>query len=601
MTKAVGLDIGSRACKVAVLSGNTKGAKLLRFAEVEYEYGEAGALTPSVVLEALKKALVKARAPRHCVGTAIPAEQLTLREITVPFTEDDQIAKTVKFEFEPHLHSGSIEDYIVDYVKTGTTKNGTRVLVFAASKEMLRSRLEQLSEVGVDPLHLDVDVAALFNTAKRTAALEQHPNCLVIDIGARTTKTLLVQDGRLRVARSIRLGAQGAMARLTSEFEGDAAAAERAMAEAGTPEALAQMPAGRASTIDIVVAAGAVETAAAEAQESDFLTRVLRETQRSLPTIGEEQALTRVFLTGGGAARPHARERIAQHYNVEVEDLPTLDAVQHDLPPSEADRIAASGAVAIGAALKVLGIDAGEIDLRREDFRFARTFDQIKVALATGVTLVFFALFLVLFTKFMELETARKNRRQLEALMKKELKVDVLDNYEKTVKDAGLPSEAERRKDEDEDLYIQRMKTRLAAIRSHLKNELGLTTELQPIRSCLETWSVVMQCAREVRQEGQPKSIQYFAIQEEKYSQDKAELKVVVGDYPDIDTFVAALSRHKEIFESVNQEPPKAVKDKGYGVTIKIQLKPKENPGTTAETSAADSPSDEATAREHGK
>ena len=42
MAKAVGLDIGSRACKVAVLSGGAKGAKLLRYAEKEYETAEAG-------------------------------------------------------------------------------------------------------------------------------------------------------------------------------------------------------------------------------------------------------------------------------------------------------------------------------------------------------------------------------------------------------------------------------------------------------------------------------------------------------------------------------------------------------------------------------
>ena len=94
-----------------------------------------------------------------------------------------------------------------------------------------------------------------------------------------------------------------------------------------------------------------------------------------------------VYLTGGGARRPHARQRIAEHFGVEVLDLPVLAAVTHDLAPREAEDVAASGAVAVGTAMKVLGMDHAAVDLRKEEFRFARTFDQIKTVVATGATL----------------------------------------------------------------------------------------------------------------------------------------------------------------------------------------------------------------------
>src|SRR5204863_3980743 len=104
------------------------GAKLLRYVEKEYDYGDAGALTAAAVLTALRQALHEARAPRNSVCLALPAEFCTLREITVPFTEDDQIKKVVKFELEPHLHSASIDEVVMDYVKTGAAKGGTRLL-----------------------------------------------------------------------------------------------------------------------------------------------------------------------------------------------------------------------------------------------------------------------------------------------------------------------------------------------------------------------------------------------------------------------------------------------------------------------------------------
>jgi Tfp pilus assembly PilM family ATPase len=593
LAKAVGLDIGSRACKVAVLATGGKGAKLLRYVEKEYELGSAGVLTPAVVLQAIKDTLHEARAPKGAVAVAMQAEQCTLREITVPFTDDDQIAKVVKFEFEPHLHSSSIEDVVIDYVKTGVTKNGARLLVIAASKDTLRMRLEQLKEVGVDPLHVDVDVAALYNTANRTGVFEKHPNCLIIDIGARTTKTLLVQEGRLKVARSIRLGAQSPVQRLTGEFQGDADAARRAMEDAAGVESLARPP-EQASTLEIVASVRAIEAAAAGAQESEFLGRVLRETQRTLPAIGEDRALTRIFLTGLGSARPHARERIAEHYGVEVEDLPTLDAVSHSLPPSEADKVGRTSAVAIGVALKVLGIDAGEIDLRRDEFRFARTFDAIKVALATGITLVFFGLFLYVIAQMQEWKNVKKERKALQDLMATELKEPVFAEYEKVVKDARKSPDAG--KAADEDTYFQRTKTRLTDIRNHLKNELGLTTEVPPIRSCLETWSVVMGCAKAVRAK-----VGYMAFRQEKYDQERGTVTVVFGDLPDIDTLTNELRKHTEIFESVDPGVPKPEKDGRYQVDIKLTLKQKATevaPAPAAATDGAEAPPDE---KEKGK
>jgi type IV pilus assembly protein PilM len=585
LAKAVGLDIGSRACKVAVLSGGGKGAKLVRYAEKEYEIGDAGALTPAAVLAAMKAAIAEARAPKNSVCFALAAEQCTLREISVPFDDDDQIKKIVKFEFEPHLHSVAIEDVILDYVKTGSSKGRARLLVIAAAKDTLRARLAQLKEAGVDPLHVDVDVASLFNTAKQSKALDEHPNCLIIDIGARTTKTLLIQDGRLKVARSIRLGGQGPVQRLTDEFEGDAEAAHRAMGDAATVEALAAAPT-HASTLEIVASVRAIEAAAAGVQESDFLGRVLRETQRTLPTLAADKPLTRIFLTGLGASRPHARQRIAEHYGVEVEDLPTMRAVSHSLPPSKADEVGKSGAVAIGAALKVLGIDAGEIDLRREEFRFARTFDAVKVALATGVTLIFFGFFLYGFSKQLELNRLLDQRRDLQKLMQKELGVAVIEEYEKALKEkARIRTESDRAKDKDEDLYFTRMRTRLSDIRYHLKNELGLATEVPPIRSCLETWSVVMTAAKEIRP-----NVQYMAFKTEHYDQEKGVVTVVFGDLTDIDKLVNALKKHTEIFDAADPGTPKPEKDKGYVVDIKLTIKAKESakPESPAEKDKGD-------------
>jgi hypothetical protein len=104
---------------------------------------------------------------------------------------------------------------------------------------------------------------------------------------------------------------------------------------------------------------------------------------------------------------------------------------------------------------------------------------------------------------------------------------------------------------------------------------MGLATELPPIRSCLETWSIVMQAAREVRQEPKPK-VDYFAVRDEKYSQEKGEVKALFGDYLQLQPFVDALRAHDEIFADVQNESPVPQKDGRVEIAIKMEIKPKE-------------------------
>ncbi|MFV1958869.1 MAG: hypothetical protein ACC662_05585, partial [Planctomycetota bacterium] len=62
--------------------------------------------------------------PRDDVCAALGAGSTVFREIMVPFREEDQIRKVVKFEAENHLHSYAIEDVVVNWVKTGENRDG---------------------------------------------------------------------------------------------------------------------------------------------------------------------------------------------------------------------------------------------------------------------------------------------------------------------------------------------------------------------------------------------------------------------------------------------------------------------------------------------
>ncbi len=564
MARAVGLDIGSRAVKVAVVDGGPKGAKLLRYVEREYDQGDSALLTPEMVLATLKKALAEAKAPKNALSVAMQAEQCIVREISVPFTGDEQIRKVVKFEFEPHLHSAAIDDIVLDFIRTGAARAGARLLIFACVKAALAARLDQLAQTGVDPLHVDVDIASLLNVAHAAGALDEHPNCVIVDIGARTTKALFVEEGALRAARSIRIGTEGARKRLLAEMQGDATETQQALELGGGVEALAQAPSDTMETSDIVLSIEEVEARAGASQQRDFLDRVLRETQRSMPAVSSDVRPTCVFLTGGGAQRPNARERISSHFGCEVRDLSVLGAVSQDLPPSDGERVNASGAVAVGTALKVVGMDVAGVDLRKEEFRFARTFDRVKVALATGVTLAFFAVFLLFLMQVMDFKKLKASRERLQTMVGERLDDEVFKAYEDAVQDFRKGSVSS-----DPDKYFNSANTRLKTIQSHLKNELGLSTDVPPIRSSLQMWSLVMEAIETVR----PK-IQFMVVKGEKYAQDKAEITCLFGKYPDADILKNAIREYDSVFANVEGGSPKTDKQGKIEVTIRMDVLP---------------------------
>ena len=57
----------------------------------------------------------------------VQASRAVIREITLPFTDLEQIKKVVKFEAESHLHEIPIEDVVVAFHKISESGGKSRV------------------------------------------------------------------------------------------------------------------------------------------------------------------------------------------------------------------------------------------------------------------------------------------------------------------------------------------------------------------------------------------------------------------------------------------------------------------------------------------
>ena len=143
MARAVGLDVGARHVRLVEADGGSRGLRVTRLGEREIAVPEGGD-REEAVREAVEALFKETHAGRDDVVLAWPAEACVVRELTVPFREPDQIRKVVKFEFESHLHSNSVEEVVLDFLPVAETKEGTRLLCVAAPKAPLKARLAAL-------------------------------------------------------------------------------------------------------------------------------------------------------------------------------------------------------------------------------------------------------------------------------------------------------------------------------------------------------------------------------------------------------------------------------------------------------------------------
>jgi len=217
MATYVGLDIGTNTITGAVLSGTPKRFRLKDFfvqeiprqevPDVDAEILEGGDAGPPSVSQLIEKILTERGLKAIEVVAGVDAKDCIIREIVVPFTKDEHIRKTIHSEAEDHFQTFDIEDVQLEFYKLEELEEKSRVVIAAVKNVAIQDRLEVLKEGGVDPIAMDLDAAALFNAFALTSTFDPDRSVMLIDMGATSTKVLLLEKGQLKKIRSIRMHA----------------------------------------------------------------------------------------------------------------------------------------------------------------------------------------------------------------------------------------------------------------------------------------------------------------------------------------------------------------------------------------------------------
>jgi type IV pilus assembly protein PilM len=163
----VGLDIGSGLIKVAVIDHSRKEPELVRAAVAPLMADaivEGEVMDPGIVAEAIKTALANAGVTSKYVVIAVGGRDVIIKKIQVERVKEQQLRELLRWEAEQHVPF-DVESVELDHQTLDPNGDSPQmsVLLVAAKRELIDSKLRVLSEAGLAASIVDIESFALHN------------------------------------------------------------------------------------------------------------------------------------------------------------------------------------------------------------------------------------------------------------------------------------------------------------------------------------------------------------------------------------------------------------------------------------------------------
>jgi len=350
MARSVGVELTPAHVRILSLELAGKTTKILQFHEAPIPVGEAP--WEERAAATLRDACAAAKIPKGRVVAALDSGDAILREVSLPFKDDAQVRKTVRFEMESLIHNYTIEQLIVSHYRTGETDKASLLLAAAVPKTVVEKRLKLFQDAGLDPVALDLDVAAVFNAMLHAGAIATDDPLLLVHGTPKFTKLVFIEQRRPRSIRTIRFS-----------MEEGPESTEPPAAAPGGAVGFDRLPRERQTALIGILS---------------------KEISRFLLGNAASVSPAHILLSGDfeedGAARmlesvtrlPVKTFNLAEAVDPGFKDAPTSARI----------------AVPLGLALKGVGVDAMAMDFRQEEFQYTKRFEALKTTLLVTVELV---------------------------------------------------------------------------------------------------------------------------------------------------------------------------------------------------------------------
>jgi type IV pilus assembly protein PilM len=315
---AVGLDIGTSGVRAAELTFGKGPATLQRFGQVALPQGavrDGEVVDPQLVADAIKHLWSTAKFSTKNVVLGVANQKVIVRQVDLPWMPGDELRKSLGLQVQDFLPI-PIEQAILDYhpISEVTAEGGNRllrVLVVAASRDMVLTALEAVKRAGLRATQVDLTPFAVLRALGRVDEIGSAPSSqsgteALIDIGAKVTNIVIHQNGNPRFVRILLMGGdnvtEAVSERLGVPFDQAVTVKQQLGMSPVRGEALSDHPAARVI----------------EASAGSFV----EEVRGSLDYYLAQPAsvpLQRIVLSGGGARLGGLAQRLAAATRLPVE------------------------------------------------------------------------------------------------------------------------------------------------------------------------------------------------------------------------------------------------------------------------------------------
>ena len=370
MQKVIGLDIGSYSIKAVEIVNSFKSYEIANFYEKiipDQEDIPLDALVPQCMEQLFQENNLEA----DRIITAMPGQFISSRVMSFGFSDPRKIHTAIMSEVEDEVPF-SMDDMIVDHQVLGPLGDKTVALVVMTRKAFLKSFLDLLQRIKIDPKLVDVDSLAFYNLSSYMPAAPKEVYGL-IDIGHEKTSVCLVQDGMLRMFRTINLGGRYLSEFLARDMETKFSEAQRVKHEVS--RVLCSVDNGDDLVGDNRIVVERLTLAA---------NAIVKELGRTLYAFKtwEKTPVSRLIISGGTSRIRNLDRFLEDQLEIQVEHN-RLDATQLQINQNLApvmDIMPQSVAIGMRAISSVKRLST--INLRRGEFAYIQDYGNILKAVS---------------------------------------------------------------------------------------------------------------------------------------------------------------------------------------------------------------------------
>lgn len=220
--KLLGLDIGSRSIKAAVLQ--KKGGDVYLSDYVFHDLRANNMIAPSAGSQLnLVQAIIDGRGlRRHNVSGCIDDKDVQVAHLTFPEMSDEEISAAVinKIEAKTGIDGSelSIDHLIVGKIPASGSVE-VLVRVYYTRMDVVRQQADFLEKTHLRPVSLESYLQATIETLRFNDYINTHDTCVVVDIGESHTSVGLVIGGNLAQLNTIKVGSGDINENLMNSFQ----------------------------------------------------------------------------------------------------------------------------------------------------------------------------------------------------------------------------------------------------------------------------------------------------------------------------------------------------------------------------------------------